>query len=361
MLLAAALLACGTALAEPEVLDLTDAARLLRLPPATVEQMAGDGRLPGRAVEGRWRFSRAALMNWLAGRDSEPMPAADLGRTTGRQQAPAAPTVGEQPTVPTAEAIALRDQGGVLRRGSGSVEIGFSYARSEQSLFPVVRSETATTTANGVLRYVPVDGVQLSARLPYVSQKRSQFTDITALAGPAEVTTRSDGRGDANLSLLTQLLRERGGRPNVLLSLEGLVAADASRSNGLGASLLLTKSVDPAVLFAGLSYLQALDADRVDERNGLARHNYGLNLGYTYALNDVVALNAVFAGSYRNYRTETRGALAGTLPPPRESYALQFGATWMVARGLFVEPAIAVRIGGDRPDMTFTLNLPWTF
>lgn len=353
--------------AQPEVLDLAEAAQLLRLSPQQVERLARGGQLPGRDVGGQWRFSRSALLAWLGGAgpaaSSSALEVDELARTTGRQQ-PAgarAGTVGEQPASPSAEAIALRDQGGLLRRGSGTVEFGISHARSEQSLFPVVRDETSTTTATGVLRFVPIDGLQVAARLPYTWQTGRRFVDTTSLAGPAEIVTRDEGRGDASYSLLAQLLRERGGVPNLLISLDGTVASDRERSDGLGTSLLLTKSADPAVLFAGLSYLRALDSARVDERNGLARQNFAFNLGFTYALNDLVALNTVFGGTYRNYRTEAAGALAGSLPPSRESYALQFGATWLLARGLFVEPSVAVRIGGDRPDMTFSLSLPWTF
>ena len=35
--------------------------------------------------------------------------------------------------------------------------------------------------------------------------------------------------------------------------------------------------------------------------------------------------------------------------------------TWLVAPGLFVEPAVGLRLGGNTPDVTFSLNLPYTF
>jgi hypothetical protein len=40
---------------------------------------------------------------------------------------------------------------------------------------------------------------------------------------------------------------------------------------------------------------------------------------------------------------------------------LQLGMTWMLATGLFVEPAVALRVGGEAPDATFTLNVPYSF
>jgi excisionase family DNA binding protein len=58
-----------------EVLTLGEAAVFLRLSEPAVQRLALDGRLPGRAVEGQWRFLRSALRIWLAGTDFEKPPA----------------------------------------------------------------------------------------------------------------------------------------------------------------------------------------------------------------------------------------------------------------------------------------------
>jgi excisionase family DNA binding protein len=50
-----------------EVLTLEEAAALLRLPTDAVQASAIAGELPGRAFGDVWRFSRAAVMAWLAG------------------------------------------------------------------------------------------------------------------------------------------------------------------------------------------------------------------------------------------------------------------------------------------------------
>jgi Helix-turn-helix domain len=52
--------------AEPEVLRSEQAGALLQLEPDVVEQLAAGGELPGRKLAGKWRFSRAALLAWLA-------------------------------------------------------------------------------------------------------------------------------------------------------------------------------------------------------------------------------------------------------------------------------------------------------
>jgi excisionase family DNA binding protein len=50
----------------PEVLRSEQAAELLQLEVAVVERLAERGELPGRRLAGEWRFSRAALLEWLA-------------------------------------------------------------------------------------------------------------------------------------------------------------------------------------------------------------------------------------------------------------------------------------------------------
>jgi excisionase family DNA binding protein len=52
-----------------DVLTLPEAARHLRLTAKEVEKLAGEGVLPGRCVNQKWRFLRAALDDWLRGPD----------------------------------------------------------------------------------------------------------------------------------------------------------------------------------------------------------------------------------------------------------------------------------------------------
>ena len=115
---------------------------------------------------------------------------------------------------------------------------------------------------------------------------------------------------------------------------------------------IVRKSYDPAVLFAGLTYLYGLRVNPSDPRWSLAKHNYGFQVGYTYAVNDNLALSTAFLGTHRN----TRSPDGIAIPPAREYYALQLGTTWLLARNLFVEPSVAMRVGGDTPGLTVSLN-----
>jgi len=49
-----------------EVLDAAQAAELLAVEEAAIVQLAEAGELPGRKIGEAWRFSRAALLEWLS-------------------------------------------------------------------------------------------------------------------------------------------------------------------------------------------------------------------------------------------------------------------------------------------------------
>jgi hypothetical protein len=55
-------------LAAPEVFDLTQLAAFLDVDRDSVLALAEGGELPGRKIADAWRFSRAAILDWLADR-----------------------------------------------------------------------------------------------------------------------------------------------------------------------------------------------------------------------------------------------------------------------------------------------------
>jgi excisionase family DNA binding protein len=56
----------STPLDEPEVLTLEQLAELLQVDDKTVRSLAAKGDLPGRKLDTEWRFSRQAVLEWLA-------------------------------------------------------------------------------------------------------------------------------------------------------------------------------------------------------------------------------------------------------------------------------------------------------
>jgi hypothetical protein len=208
----------------------------------------------------------------------------------------------------------------------------------------------------GTLRYGLLNDFQVTFRVPGIWRRTATFTDATIAGTNAPRIAREAFGGDAAVSLLGVLSHESEGRPTLVWSLDGVVPTGTG-DRGFGGGLVLSKSYDPAVLFAGVSYLHGLSANPSDWHLSLAKHNYGAQVGYIYAVNETLALSTVLLGTYRN----TRSADAIAIPPPREHYALQLGTTWQIARGLFLEPAVAMRLGGDSPGLTFSLNLSHSF
>ena len=361
--------AAAEAVSQMEVLDLDEAAALLRITPEVVLKMAEAQRIPVRRVGDVWRFSRTALLEWLQG-----------GQVTGTSRASPAPPeltrvaqaapdakpqasglppaqVGERPAaMPTAEAIALRDQRVLLKRGAVTVELGTSYSRSEQTLLPIIRQEQRSVSANAALRYGLLNDLQATVRVPGVWRRTSIFTDARVSSTPSPSTTLDKYVGDASISLLGVALHEAVGRPNVIWSVDGVVPTGPG-DRGLGGGLVLSKSYDPAVIFAGISYLYGFSVDAADSRRSLAKHNIGMSFGYTYAVNDSLALNTLFVGTYRNADSPDKVSI----PPPSERYQLQLGMTWLLARGMFMEPAVAMRLGGESPDVTVSVSMNYSF
>lgn len=56
-----------TAAPLPDVLTPAQAAELLQVPEPELLELAEAGTLPGRRIGENWRFSRPALIAWLAG------------------------------------------------------------------------------------------------------------------------------------------------------------------------------------------------------------------------------------------------------------------------------------------------------
>jgi hypothetical protein len=272
--------------------------------------------------------------------------AAGAGAPPADAPAAGAPSqVGERSATPSAEQVALREQAVLTGRRRGTVELGVAYARAERD-FGVVQLQQQVASAELALRYGVAADVQLSARVPW-SYRRS-----AAANPPARDERRAFG--DVALGAFGVVLREGAGRPNLILSLEGVAPAGAGDA-GLGAGAAVTKSYDPMILFAGMSYLRGLRIDPEDLDRPLARHNFAFSLGVAFAANDAVALTAQLVGTNRSHAT------TGASFRSREAYRLQVGLTLLLTRDLFAEPVVGVAVGAGSPDLTLALTLPYSF
>lgn len=354
------------------VFTLDEAAQFLRVAPAEVERSALDGALPGRRIGQEWRFSKIALIQWLnqdrplriaaatpgpsgaAAAGAAPLRRTELAQIAGRGAAAGAPAaappqaVGERPAARTAEEVALRDSALLLRKGQSALEFGLSYARAEKTFLPTLRTEQSTATASLSIRHGLRDNLQLSASLPYRTQR-------TTLYAPDRLSTHSNQLGDAALGLLGVAWRENSGRPALIWSLSA-IAPTGPGDAGIGAGASLTRSLDPVVLFASMNYLHGIRTDINDPDRNLAKHNLAYNAGFAFAANDSVAFAAQLIGSRRNYGRNDSGIWL-----PREQHQLQLGLTYLLSPGLYVEPTVAFGLGSSTPDVTLGINIPYNF
>ncbi len=52
---------------DTDVLNVDEAAILLRIPRSSVYKLAQEGKIPAQKVGKHWRFHRRALLTWIAG------------------------------------------------------------------------------------------------------------------------------------------------------------------------------------------------------------------------------------------------------------------------------------------------------
>src|SRR5437879_8391318 len=75
--------AAAQSVSSREVLDVDEAAALLRVKPEVVRALAESQRIPARRVGDEWRFWHAALLEWLKGDPVAGVGSQMSGRSSG--------------------------------------------------------------------------------------------------------------------------------------------------------------------------------------------------------------------------------------------------------------------------------------
>jgi len=401
----------------PEVLTLQEAASFLRVSPKDVEQLARQQRVPGRRIGTQWRFSRTALVAWLAGEEpvsavrnpslpdarretpADPATApldspgvqpptgsrqglhvseAELSRLVGRGTStpsastppPAADTepetIGEKPELATAQDIFLRTQRVLLKARQATVELGLLYSKTEQQdirLLPsdslplpvLAQVEQNTFTSSYTVRYGLLDDLQLVASAPLRHQTNTiTVGSIAGVGGQKTRETRTEW-GDVSVGLRHAVVKEGLGYPDVILSVEGQIPTVQS-SFGIGGGVALVKSIDPAVLFANLNYRHTLSREFADITRLQPADTVSALLGYAFALNDTLTLSTAVSGLFTRRTTFSNAVL-----PSRERFSLLLGLTSQLRKDLYIESIVSYELTGTGSNVTLGVSLPYTF
>lgn len=358
-----------------EVLTLEEAAELLRVSPAALRVEAEAGRVPGRQIGGEWRFSRATLLEWLAGSTPrETLPAESMASLVGRgpETAGEEPTIGEPPDLETADEVFLRHQEILLSPGDVVIEPALFYTRTESrplgllldpSSSPVfldIERSTMTSTLTG--RYGLLEETELLGEIAYERERRR--TELGPFGGP----TDTEGHWSSlSLGLRRTLVRERLGVPNVVLTLGGN-APLGNTSYSVDAGIAMVSSLDPAILFGGLQYQRTFVREFDDPADLEHDASYAATLGYAFALNEALTLSMALTGvlsSTTRFDPVVTGVLSGTtlfdqvVLDREEEYFLRVGMTRMLGPGRYVEPVVTFLLNdGSGSKVTFGVNVP---
>ena len=361
-----------------ETLTLPEAAALLRIEPATVVRMAQARKIPARQIESEWRFSRSALVAWLAGDwtirtlvDPATTPwspgavltaqagAAIVGRGTSADAtaSPASPSIGVGPGQRTANEMFLRDQQVLLAPNEMTLDVGLLYARRDRQLLTqssggaaLANAESEAFSTHLTARYSLRGDTEVFASTSYLRQHASIYAGDERLSRAARAEM-----GDIGIGVRHTLLREGVGRPDVIVSLDARIPT-GDTSPAIGTALTLVKSLDPVVLFGTLGYRRTFSREFADTLRLEPRHRVDLTLGYAFALNDTLSLNTAIASTFNRAATFNTVQLR-----PVTTTALQLGMTARVARGLYLQPSVSYRLSGPGSGFSLGLNVPVTF
>ena len=266
--------------------------------------------------------------------------------------------IGEAPEDRNAEDVFLRGQKVLLGRGDVVVDVGQFFSRSDDQQLAIVSGSLALATREQSLlttilvgRVGVLNETELFAGTTFNHQTSQVFFGSTDLAH----SERSE-IGDFSVGARRTLLREAKGRPDIIGTFDALIPSGDETAYLLGGGVVFVKSVDPAVLFAGVNYHRGLRRDLGDGTRIKSGNLVDVSLGYALALNDSLAIST--AASAQLSRARLFDA-----PDSRrvDTFALRFALTSSLAKGLYIEPSVTLGLSGPARSFAFGVTLPYSF
>jgi hypothetical protein len=283
-----------------------------------------------------------------------------------------APTTPEVPTAGDREKEAeevkrlqefyLRNQSVFIKKNEFIAELNMFYSTDQrQEFLPIAPG--VSTLINTRRRFydatlfgragIITDGLELDIFVPFIVHADQ---DIELVSGSS--STSSTGIGDIGGALRYQVWYERGARPGLIIDIGGKSRSAGNTLRGtnninIGGGVTLLKSIDPVVFFGRLGYTETLPYGGQNLGSIL---EYSVGMGF--ALNDRVAFNMQLIGSLIGKSQIQNQTIDGS---SLEVASLQFSATILITRKLFIEPIVVIGMTQDAFDSTIGIRIPYRF
>jgi hypothetical protein len=272
------------------------------------------------------------------------------------------------------EDLYLRERKVMTRKGKFELETNLSFVNNDKSLPYLVTDKTRQLMLALTGRYGITEDFQTYLTLPVGVNWResSQNGDRTK--------TRSDaGMGDVSFGLSYQLLAESVSFPALMISLSA--KTDTGKSSGattygtndLGSGywtitpgLSMVRTLDPVVLFGGVSYTHAFShmiqrPDWLESGPDSIRYEAGdsvnLLLGTGFSLNNKIALTFDVNGGFV-FRDKFGGSEKGDNRTP---FYFRSGLDYAFSKSCYLEPTVAFGITKDANDFSISLSHVFRF
>lgn len=241
-------------------------------------------------------------------------------------------------------------------------------------------------------RYGLTDRLEIEARLPYV-YRHDRITNVeTAGERPISITDKLEGQdiGDAEVSARYQINSGARGLPIFVANArikspsgegpydvryEGSIAQELATGSGFWsaeAGVTMLYPSDPAVIFAGLSYVRSF-ADDIDKAFGdtfIGRVDPGdsvaASLGFGLALNPRFSFSLGYSHAYI-FRSESEQMSVGALEPvilrsnSLQVGSLQMGWSFRLNEHVTLNNNFEFGVTSDAPDMRVVFRAPYRF
>ncbi|WP_456401348.1 transporter [Persephonella sp.] len=239
------------------------------------------------------------------------------------------------------------------------------------------------------IRYGILKNLQFEVSIPYVYRNERLSVIGTSQQGDKENVVEERGFGDVSFSLSYQPLRETGVRPALITFLAFKTKSGKSPFDlddpenqlptGSGyyavrTGINLTKTIDPVVVFGGISYSYNMeekvekfyknpntgDISRLDKINPGDTFSY--SIGFAYALSYNFSLNFQFAQDY-TFSTESKvNGKKSTVPNSTlNSAVLRLGTGWGLTDRSSLNVSLTIGLTSDAPNYIIEFRYPYRF